>query len=465
MGAPAKKLEPTPPSAITPHSNITDFGRRIFRLIGEKQPSTFNKNYWSGRIMEWSMRRPDFKLNMFRLVDVLPTLRDSASIARHVSEYLAPIGSDLYRPLGWALDINPHSLRAKIMAFIVQRVVGQMASQFIAGSSPQEALKPLRASRRRGQAFTVDLLGEYSVSEVEALRYLERYLEALEVLRLATPEWDERAPLIPGHPGDLSPVCVSVKLSALYSQCHILNFERSVAVLSERLAAIARKAQQAAATLYVDAEDSGTNPMIYEAFCRVFSSPEFAAFPYPGIVVQAYAKEARQVIDKLLRFAAARGPIAIRLVKGAYWDHETILSTQNDWPSPLFSFKQSSDANYELLTQLLLDNHAIVLPAFGSHNVRSLSHACCYAERLGLDRTKFELQMLYGMADPIAAAFQSLGYLVRLYVPLGEILPGMGYLVRRLLENTSNESFLRHTFFDSAEIDNLLSAPQFQENL
>jgi RHH-type proline utilization regulon transcriptional repressor/proline dehydrogenase/delta 1-pyrroline-5-carboxylate dehydrogenase len=103
------------------------------------------------------------------------------------------------------------------------------------------------------------------------------------------------------------------------------------------------------------------------------------------------------------------------------------------------------------------------LPAFGSHNIRSLSHACCYAEQRGLTPKDFELQVLYGMAEPIAQAFKSRGYLTRMYVPLGDLLPGMGYLVRRLLENTSNESFLRHTFFDSEEVSTLLKEPHYSE--
>jgi RHH-type proline utilization regulon transcriptional repressor/proline dehydrogenase/delta 1-pyrroline-5-carboxylate dehydrogenase len=182
------------------------------------------------------------------------------------------------------------------------------------------------------------------------------------------------------------------------------------------------------------------------------------------MVVQAYAKNSEFLINDLLKFAHNRStPIAIRLVKGAYWDAETIGAKANGWESPLFAHKESSDANFEKLTRLLIDNHNLVLPAIASHNVRSLSHACIYAAHKGLTNADFELQMLYGMADPIAKAFTSLGYLVRLYSPIGLLIPGMGYLVRRLLENTSNESFLRHTFFDKENIDQLLRKPLMKD--
>jgi RHH-type proline utilization regulon transcriptional repressor/proline dehydrogenase/delta 1-pyrroline-5-carboxylate dehydrogenase len=346
---------------------------------------------------------------------------------------------------------------------MVKQGVKQMANMFIAGDSPTAALPVLRRLRGERYSFTVDLLGEFCVCEKEAAEYLNRYLDAIETFGATIPSWKEGRPIIEGHPGEISPVCISVKLSALYSQTNALNFERSVSVLSERLAEIARRVKRYGALMYVDAEDSGNNSIIYEAFKRVFGSSEFIDLPYPGIVIQAYAKNSEARVDEMLAFARQRGaPIAIRLVKGAYWDFERVVSSQNDWEFPLWSRKQSSDAHYEHLSRKLLDNHTLCLPAFGSHNIRSLSHACCYADSIGLSKSDFEVQVLYGMAEPIARAFMKRGHLVRMYVPLGELLPGMGYLVRRLLENTSNESFLRHTFFDEDEVSTLLREPHLQ---
>lgn len=443
---------------------IIEFGRSVFKAIGQEQPSTFNKNFWTGKIMEWSMSKPEFKVNMFRLVDVLPTLRNSAAVASHVNEYLGKIGGEVSGLVEWGVNLKPNSIRAKITSALVKKSVEQMAQQFIAGENPKDALKQLKRIRSEKLAFTADLLGEFSLSEKEANQYVNRYLEALDVFGAEIPSWNVAKPIIEGHPGESSALCISVKLTALYSQCSALNFDRSVSVLTERLSQIARKAASVKAIVYVDAEDSGNNPIIYETFKQVFGSSEFKSFSYPGIVIQAYSKSAEKTVLEMLEFAKTRGaPIAIRLVKGAYWDHETILSAQNNWESPLFKHKATTDANYEKLSRLLIDNRQYCLPAFGSHNVRSLAHACCYAKSQGLKASEFELQMLFGMAEPIAKAFSAFGYLTRLYVPLGEMLPGMGYLVRRLLENTSNESFLRHTFFDSHQIDALLAKPIFKE--
>jgi RHH-type proline utilization regulon transcriptional repressor/proline dehydrogenase/delta 1-pyrroline-5-carboxylate dehydrogenase len=325
---------------------------------------------------------------------------------------------------------------------------------FIAGETPLEAIPQLNRLLANGQYFTVDLLGEYSLSEHEALLYLKRYLEVVSTLH------KHLLPVSRSNLTNGSSVCISVKLSALYSQIDSLNFESSVNILSERLSQIARAVEQVSGTLYVDAEDSKYNPIVYETFKRVFGSEEFKLASHPGIVVQAYSKDALEIANDLLRFAAnRRAPIAIRLVKGAYWDSEQVVASQNNWSCPLFTVKEHSDANFEELSRLLLNNTALCRPAFASHNIRSLTHACCYAERNGIGNDKFEIQVLYGMADAIATTFSHRGYQTRFYAPIGKLIPGMGYLVRRLLENSSNESFIRQTFFEPTAIEKLLAKP------
>ncbi len=447
---------------LSPELNqrIFEFGSGVFRDLEDYQLSPLEIRYWNNLMMQWSMSRPDFKVNLFRLVDVLPTLTTPEAIREHVRLYLTEPANKIHPALGWIIGWANNRVGGWCAANAVKLGVHQMANLLIAGQTPQKALPVLRNLRRRGFSFTVDLLGEFCVCESEALDYQRRYMEALETFGQALPNSPEGRALMSGHPGEASPVCISVKLTALYSQTGSLNFERSVAVLSERLGEIVRKAKTLGALIYVDAEDCGNNPIIYETFKRVFSSSEFADFPYPGIVIQAYARDSATVVEDMLNFARSRGrPISVRLVKGAYWDYERVISSQNHWDFPLFDEKRLSDVSYERLTRILLDNTDICLPAFGSHNIRSLSHACCYAESKGLTPKDFEVQVLYGMAEPIAQAFADRGYLTRMYVPLGELLPGMGYLVRRLLENTSNESFLRHTFFEHSEVAKLLKDP------
>ena len=197
-----------------------------------------------------------------------------------------------------------------------------------------------------------------------------------------------------------------------------------------------------------------------ELFKTLFAEPEFFDWPHAGIVIQAYLRDAADDLWNLIDWARQRGTrFTVRLVKGAYWDYEKIKSRQNGWNVPVFLQKPESDVNFEALTRVLLENQDIVTAAFGSHNVRSIAHAQALAEELGIDRGRFEFQLLYGMAGPVKRALVEMGYRVREYCPVGELLPGMSYLVRRLLENTSNEGFLRAKFSDNVSAEQLLRDP------
>jgi RHH-type proline utilization regulon transcriptional repressor/proline dehydrogenase/delta 1-pyrroline-5-carboxylate dehydrogenase len=152
--------------------------------------------------------------------------------------------------------------------------------------------------------------------------------------------------------------------------------------------------------------------------------------------------------------------VLLRLVKGAYWDYETVVNRQKAWPVPVFLKKEETDSNYEDLTRILFENIEYVRPAIASHNIRSISHAVAVADSMKLQSGAFEFQMIFGMAEPVRSALKNMNFRVRSYTPVGELIPGMAYLIRRLLENTSNQSFLRKSFSDQVGLDELLKPPQ-----
>src|SRR5581483_5627982 len=210
-----------------------------------------------------------------------------------------------------------------------------------------------------------------------------------------------------------------------------------------------------------DMEQYSYKDVTLRIFRDILTEPEFRDWPHVGIAIQAYLRDTEDDLKHLLEWAknTRRCPVWVRLVKGAYWDYETVIAAQHDWPVPVFTRKWESDANFEKLAEFLLANVEWLIPAFGSHNIRSMSRAMATAEALGVPRRRFEFQMLYGMADPIKEAIQSLGYRVRIYTPYGQLLPGMAYLVRRLLENSSNDSFLRQGFAEGLSEEVLLMNP------
>jgi RHH-type proline utilization regulon transcriptional repressor/proline dehydrogenase/delta 1-pyrroline-5-carboxylate dehydrogenase len=146
-------------------------------------------------------------------------------------------------------------------------------------------------------------------------------------------------------------------------------------------------------------------------------------------------------------------------VKGAYWDYETVIAKQSGWKIPVYTIKAETDAAFERQTRKILENHDICHLACGSHNVRSISTVLEMAKTLGVPEDRYEFQVLYGMAEPVRKALLKVAKRVRLYCPFGELLPGMAYLVRRLLEHTANESFLRQSFAEDTDIAKLLEDP------
>ena len=205
----------------------------------------------------------------------------------------------------------------------------------------------------------------------------------------------------------------------------------------------------------------GSRDLTLAVFMSLLDEDEFLTYDDAGLVLQAYLRDADRDLDRLLAWARERTrPFHLRLVKGAYWDYETVIAAQEGWPVPVFTHKDDTDAMYEQLARTMLQASDVVRPAFASHNVRSLAAAIETASELGLPRDAFELQMLHGMGDPIKAAVRGLGLRVREYAPVGEPIPGMAYLVRRLLENTANDSFLRRTFVEGAAVDELVRPPQ-----
>lgn len=429
------------------------------RMEGQSKVSLFSKDFWYGSIMDWSMKNEHFKTQMFRFVDVLPYLNSGGEVARHLKEYFSESGEDL--PSVFNVGLGLGSLAPSLMAGAIRKNVTQMAKMFITGETPQEALAVIRKARKNNLTFTVDILGEATLSEKEALEYQGRYMELIDGLAKDAEKWETIPLLDQDHTGLIPKVNVSVKMTALFSQINDKAWDDSKTQLKDRLRPVFRRAMEKNVFLNLDMEHYGVKDLTLEVFKELIFEQEFRAYPHFGCVIQAYLRDSLTDIRKAVVWARERGtPFTVRLVKGAYWDSETIEAEQKGWSIPVYLNKAESDANYEDCSTELLKAFPAIRVGFGSHNVRSIAHAIVTAEKLGIPKNGIEIQMLYGMADPIKKSLVEMGYRVREYAPVGELIPGMAYLVRRLLENTSNESWLRGKFADDVSTDKLLKDPK-----
>ncbi len=437
-------------------------GDQLFALMDQQPPpALFSKKGAYARLMEWSMKDPVFKTQLFRFVDVLPTLSTSAEIVRHLQEYLGDKAVELNPALKAGLAAS--SFAPALVATPVKAQIIDMANQFVAGESGEDLIKQIRKNAKLGLATTIDLLGETVVSAAEADAFLQRNLEVLDSVSKFFAQ--EPAPAFSdvGPRGPLPRLNLSVKISALTPDVHPADPENSIIALKERFRPILRRAAAVGALINFDMESYKLKDLTLALFKSIFEEEEFRTQPAIGIAIQAYLRDCEHDLRDLVAWARKNNrPLNVRLVKGAYWDYETILAQQRDWPVPVWSRKPESDANYEKLTLFLLENIDLITPNFASHNVRSCAHAIVQAERLGIDPRAYEFQALYGMADELKLSLISMGHRVREYCAIGELLPGMAYLVRRLLENTSNEGFLRLKNMGEATKDVLLANPVTQ---
>ncbi|MGB3404626.1 MAG: L-glutamate gamma-semialdehyde dehydrogenase [Microcoleaceae cyanobacterium] len=442
-----------------------EIAKELLTATQEKKRSFFsqlqNQMRLDDKLLDWTMSNPGLKVQLFHFIDCLPALRSKPEIAAHLQEYLTTEAVELPDLLKNLLNFaNPDSAPGKLAATTVAPAVETLAHKYIAGDTIPQVIKTLERLRKDKLAFTVDLLGEAVITETEAEAYLNSYLELMEKLSEAAQKWSPVPQIDEADGQPLSRVQVSVKLTAFYSQFDPLDVKGSEAQVSERIRILLRRAKEVGAAVHFDMEQYAYKDQTLSILKNILLEEEFRNRTDIGMTIQAYLRDSKKDLEGIIEWAKLRGhPVTVRLVKGAYWDQETIKAMQNDWPQPVFNDKAATDANYEEITQLMLENHQYIYSAIGSHNVRSQAKAIAVAETLNVPRRAFEMQVLYGMGDSLAKALAQKGYRVRMYCPYGDLLPGMSYLIRRLLENTANSSFLRQSQ-EQRPVDQLLAPPQ-----
>jgi RHH-type proline utilization regulon transcriptional repressor/proline dehydrogenase/delta 1-pyrroline-5-carboxylate dehydrogenase len=436
-------------------------GVLLDRLKGT-QPSFLQRRWWDDRLMAFAMRDERLKVELFRFVDVLPMLGNNQAVVDHLSEYLGRVPDRLPRGTRTALDLaetNPVARTA--LARMTRLAVTDFARRFIAGVQADQVLRAARRQRRHKRGFTLDILGEAVTSEREAERYFQAYVRLIESIAPEVNAWPEVSLVDRGVAGPLPRVNVSVKLSALDSQFDAVDPAGTIARVGPRLRQLLRVAREHQAFINIDMESYAKKELTIRIFREILAEDEFRDVGDVGIVIQCYLTDAADDLLALRSWARERGkPIWVRLVKGAYWDYETAHAAAVGWPVPVYQQKWQSDVSFERQARFVLSNHEWLRPAVGSHNIRSIAYSLAVAEHVGLPDHAVEIQMLYGMADAELAALVADSRRVRVYMPYGELIPGMAYLVRRLLENTSNDSFVRPGFVEQATADELLADPE-----
>jgi RHH-type transcriptional regulator, proline utilization regulon repressor / proline dehydrogenase / delta 1-pyrroline-5-carboxylate dehydrogenase len=338
----------------------------------------------------------------------------------------------------------------------VRRTIKWMSEEFVLGRHIDEALKRGRHYKKQGYTFSFDMLGEAAMTQADADHYFMAYADAIE--KLAKHIDDSQT--IFQRPG------ISVKLSALYPRYEFSHQHDAIAELSVKLKQLALRARDLNIALTVDAEEADRLDMSLSVFKNVFCDAEFSQWEGLGLAIQAYQKRASAVCQWIIDLANKQErKIQVRLVKGAYWDTEIKQAQMLGWDDyPVFTRKETTDVNYLLCAQMLVQAQEFIYPKFATHNAYTVAAILTFIEKSGLP-TSVEFQNLQGMGKSLHQQILERGIACRIYAPVGshqELLP---YLVRRLLENGANSSFVNQIGNEDIPIDDLIANPVKQLQL
>ncbi len=336
----------------------------------------------------------------------------------------------------------------------VRQAVKVLGDQFVLGRSIREAIARSASYEARGFRFSYDMLGEAARTERDAARYYERYMGAIDAVGHAA------GPNPLSHPDSLlARPGLSVKLSALHPRYEPGKEGQLAAELYPRLLELLRSAEQHGLAVSLDAEEQDRHELMLDLFARAFTDPALARWTGLGLAVQAYGKRAIPTIRWLRRLAEQTGKrIPVRLVKGAYWDSEIKWAQEKGLSDyPVLTRKLHTDVSYLACMRLLLSDAKAFYPQFATHNAHTIAAATVAA-----GQTSFEFQRLHGMGEALYEEVSAPGKLrhpCRIYAPVGEHEDLLSYLVRRLLENGANTSFVNRLADEEAPIAQIVKDP------
>jgi len=326
-----------------------------------------------------------------------------------------------------------------------------MGHQFVLGRSIKEALSRGKSYRDKGYTYSFDMLGEAALTADDAQKYLRSYEQAVESVGKDTYNKGHRP-------------TISIKLSALHPRYEVGNEERVMSELFDSVKGLIAKARALNVGITIDAEEADRLELSLHLFEKLYRDEVSQGWGLFGLVVQAYSKRALPVLAWLAALAKEQGDrIPVRLVKGAYWDSEIKLCQQRGIDGyPVYTRKEATDVSYLACAHFLLSEHtrANIFPQFASHNAHTIATISCLAKQLGAQNDEFEFQRLHGMGDALYNhLIKENDLCVRIYAPVGSHKDLLPYLVRRLLENGANSSFVHRLIDASYPIEDLVHHP------
>jgi RHH-type transcriptional regulator, proline utilization regulon repressor / proline dehydrogenase / delta 1-pyrroline-5-carboxylate dehydrogenase len=429
--------------------------KELVSKVSEYRPSLFERVSDYGLTL--TAKFDLIRVHLLKFLALLPSLdhdRSGKEVKRNLLESLRRLGEDSdalkdqrkrgSRPLPFHLSFIFGAilqiaaiLPAQFLATFVRHLVRKMAKRFIAGESISTSHKTIKDLRADNRQCTLDQLGELVVSSKEADEYFEKVIQLIQGLRSHIPKGEKNsAGILNAH--------VSIKVSALCHEFKPHAFEATFAIVAPRLRRILQEAKREEVFINVDAEHYHYRDLVLEIFAKVLlETPDLSDYSQTGIVVQAYLRDGAQHLKDVISIAQKRKiRMPIRLVKGAYWDAETIEGEAHQFVPPQFLNKEESDLHFRQLAHMALENYEFIHLAIGSHNLQDHAFVESVRALRFPEAPVIEHQCLHMTYEALSHGLAKMGWPTRNYMPIGNLLVGMAYLVRRIMENSSQVGVL-----------------------
>ena len=345
-----------------------------------------------------------------------------------------------------------------IIRTAVQRAMKLLSQQFVMGRDIEKGLKRAIKQEKKGYRYSYDMLGEVARTEEDAKRYFKSYVHAIQTIGIHSKDKD-----VFKRPG------ISIKISALHPRFQLAQIDNSQPLLSERVKELVWLAKEMNIGLTIDAEEADTLEYSLDLIESIFSDPLLAGWEGFGVAVQAYQKRAPYVLDFLAHLARKHSRrIKLRLVKGAYWDTEIKIAQElGSSGYPVYTRKANTDVSYLACAKKIASMTDAFYPQFATHNAHTIA---TIIELMGNNKD-FEFQCLHGMGHSLydhIVGTENLNIPCRVYAPVGRYEELLPYLVRRLLENGANTSFVNRVVDSGESIESIIADPiakvkQYQE--
>ena len=385
--------------------SIEDHIRSIGNRLHEASIQYSEEAGWIDRLVALTTSDETFRVQSLRFIDVLPSLETDVTLTKHLQAYFGQLDLPLPELARWGLDHSDEPWLAHVAAPLTRFTIRGLSRKFMGGQTEPQAADTIRKLRDQGMNSSLDILGEASITEKEASSYQAAYLELIPRMASRIEQWAHEPGLDHCYGRDVPRLNISIKPSSLYSQINAADLDGSREAILNRLYPIIECAKQYNAFVMIDMEQYDFKNITLSAFIQLLKDRSLSDWPNIGLAIQSYLKDAHHDLQVLAEALEKReAPASIRLVRGAYWDYETVIARQNNWPSPVWSIKPNTDANFERCLEYLLSRSQLFNTAVASHNIRSLAATMAHAEANDLDPDGYEVIVDGVRLDPHPSA-------------------------------------------------------------